>query len=210
MIKNILFDMGGVIFNQTTEKAFKLFREAGIDTDKYMGHHGQREFFLDLEMGRIDKAAFCREMSKAAGHSVDEKTAAKCWQGFFGGVPIERLVALKQLREKYHLGLLSNTNPFMMELTDSDKFSTEGKPISYYFDSMFLSYELKAYKPDSEIFIKSLEQDNLIPEETLFVDDSLSNIEGAKAVGLKTLHVPTNEDWVSKLNDFLAEDNRRG
>lgn len=48
MIKNIYFDMGGVIFDQNSEEAFRRFRSLGIDTDYYMGAYGQRDFFLDL------------------------------------------------------------------------------------------------------------------------------------------------------------------
>ncbi len=55
MIKNLLFDMGGVVFNQNTEEAFRRFRQAGIDTDYYMGKYGQKDFFLDLESGGCRK-----------------------------------------------------------------------------------------------------------------------------------------------------------
>ena len=65
MIKNILFDMGGVIFRQNSEEAFRRFREAGIDTGKYMGAFGQKEFFLDLETGAIDAETFCKKMAEA-------------------------------------------------------------------------------------------------------------------------------------------------
>lgn len=44
MIKNILFDMGGVIFRQNSEEAFRRFREAGVNTDEYMGEYGQKAF----------------------------------------------------------------------------------------------------------------------------------------------------------------------
>ena len=48
MIKNILFDMGGVIFRQNSEEAFRRFREAGVNTDEYMGEYGQQGVFLDV------------------------------------------------------------------------------------------------------------------------------------------------------------------
>lgn len=196
--------MGGVIFHQTTENAFQAFQASGIDTDKYMGRHGQKEFFLDLEMGRIGKEEFCKEMSQAVGHEVTQEEAAKCWQAFFGGVKPEILEALTELKKNYHVGLLSNTNPFMMELTDSENFSEEGKPISDYFDSMWLSYKLKAYKPSPEIYQKILTEGHFKPEETLFIDDSAANLEGAKQVGMHTLHVPTNEDWREAVREELG------
>ena len=206
MIKTLLFDMGGVIFTQTTEKAFEAFRNAGIDTERFMGRHGQREFFLDLEMGRIGKEEFCREMSKTVGREVSMEEAASCWQAFYGGVKQEILDALVELRKDYRIGLLSNTNPFMMDFTCSPDFSEAGKPISDFFDDMYLSYELKAYKPDAEIFEKVLEKGGLKPEETLFIDDAMSNIEGAAKVGIQGLHVPTNEDWRGILAERLRKE----
>ena len=70
MIKNILFDMGGVIFRQNSEEAFRRFREAGVNTDEYMGEYGQKGFFLDVETGKIDASEFCRRMAEAAGANL--------------------------------------------------------------------------------------------------------------------------------------------
>lgn len=195
--------MGGVIFDQDTEQAFRRFREAGIDTDKFMGKFGQRYFFLDLELGKIGEEEFCRRMSQETGHPVSHDEAAYCWQGFFRDTPVERLRTLLELKKKYHLGLLSNTNPFMMELTDSAALSSDGLPISHYFDSLFLSYEMHLYKPDREIYEEALRRDGMIAEETLFIDDSLKNVEGARALGIRGLHVPSNSDWRPYLLEFL-------
>lgn len=204
MIKNILFDMGGVIFIQDTPTAFERFRAAGIDTDFYMSAHGQKEFMLDFELGKIDMNQFCIEMAKAAGREyISKEEAQYCWQGFFKEAPIERLHALLELKERYHLGLLTNTNPCMMEFTDSEQLSADRLPISHYFHSLFRSYEMGLYKPDKEIYLMALERDGMLPEETLFVDDAIKNIEGACAVGIHGLHVPTNEDWRPALAEYL-------
>ena len=80
MIKNIYFDMGGVIFDQNTEEAFRRFRSLGIDTDYYMGVYGQRDFFLDLETGRIDADTFCQRVGEVVGHAVSrEQRATAGW-----------------------------------------------------------------------------------------------------------------------------------
>ena len=206
MIKNILFDMGGVIFRQDSEEAFRRFREAGLDPEKYMGAFGQKEFFLDVENGKIDADTFCRKMAEASGREhVSWEEAQHCWLGFLKDVPVERLHYLLELKKHYHVCLLSNTNPFMMSFTRSSKFSSDGKPISFYFDTLFCSYEMKAYKPDSEIFIKALDTDKMIADETLFLDDSMKNIVAAQRVGLQTLYVKTNEDWRDRLTLVLQQ-----
>ena len=192
--------MGGVIFRQDSEEAFRRFREAGLDPEKYMGAFGQKEFFLDVENGKIDADTFCRKMAEASGREhVSWEEAQHCWLGFLKEVPVERLHYLLELKKHYHVCLLSNTNPFMMSFTRSSKFSSDGKPISFYFDTLFCSYEMKAYKPDSEIFIKALDTDKMIADETLFLDDSMKNIVAAQRLGIQTLYVKTNEDWRARL-----------
>lgn len=198
--------MGGVIFRQDSEEAFRRFREAGLDPEKYMGAFGQKEFFLDVENGKIDADTFCRKMAEASGHEhVSWEEAQHCWLGFLKDVPVERLHYLLELKKHYHVCLLSNTNPFMMSFTRSSKFSSDGKPISFYFDTLFCSYEMKAYKPDSEIFIKALDTDKMIADETLFLDDSMKNIVAAQRLGIQTLYVKTNEDWRDRLTLVLQQ-----
>lgn len=198
--------MGGVIFRQDSEEAFRRFREAGLDPEKYMGAFGQKEFFLDVENGKIDADTFCRKMAEASGREhVSWEEAQHCWLGFLKEVPVERLHYLLELKKHYHVCLLSNTNPFMMSFTRSSKFSSDGKPISFYFDTLFCSYEMKAYKPDSEIFIKALNTDKMIADETLFLDDSMKNIVAAQRLGIQTLYVKTNEDWRDRLTLVLQQ-----
>lgn len=198
--------MGGVIFRQDSEEAFRRFREVGLDPEKYMGAFGQKEFFLDVENGKIDADTFCRKMAEASGREhVSWEEAQHCWLGFFRDVPVERLHYLLELKKHYHVCLLSNTNPFMMSFTRSSKFSSDGKPISFYFDTLFCSYEMKAYKPDSEIFIKALDTDKMIADETLFLDDSMKNIVAAQRLGIQTLYVKTNEDWRDRLTLVLQQ-----
>ena len=203
MIKNLLFDMGGVVFNQDTEEAFRRFRQAGIDTDYYMGAYGQKDFFLDLETGTIDDKEFCRRMSEVSGKTVSWDEAQHCWLGFFKGVPEERLRNLVTLRKHFHLCLLSNTNPFIMAYTRSSQFSESGKPITDFFDTLFCSYEMKCCKPDAEIFLKALQQDAMAPGECLFVDDSKKNCDAAEKLGFHTLCIESNADWMPQLTEIV-------
>lgn len=207
MIRNLIFDMGGVVFLQDSAEAFRRFREAGVDPAQYMGDYGQRGFFLDLEEGRIGRDEFCRRMAEAAGRSVvppDE--AMHCWMGFVTGVPAERLSALLELKEKYHVCLLSNTNPFVMSYMRSAAFSGDGHGIAHYFHSLFCSYELRACKPGAEIFRKALAADGMRAGECIFVDDSAKNVAAAESVGMRGLHVATNADWREPLASMLRDD----
>lgn len=207
MIKNILFDMGGVIFTQNNDEAFRRFRSIGVDTDYYMGAYGQKDYFLDLETGSVDDDEFCRRLSATVGRDVSWSEAQHCWLGFFDGVELQRLNNLVELRNRHRLCLLSNTNPFVMDFTRSRKFSQIGKPITDFFDSLFLSYEMKVCKPDKDIFLRALAADGMKADECLFVDDSAKNTDAAKAVGMHVLTVKTNEDWMPGVMCILAEVN---
>lgn len=206
MIKNILFDMGGIILILDSAESFRRFAGLGLNSEEYMGVYGQKDFFLDLESGKIDAAEFCRRLAETCGKkSISYEQAQNCWLGFIKEAPLDRLHDLLKLKDNYHLGLLSNTNPFMMDYIDSPRLSSEGKPISAYFDSLFLSYRMGICKPDPKIFEMALVADGMKADETLFIDDSMKNIRAAESVGMRTLHVPTNEDWMTPLQALLAE-----
>lgn len=198
--------MFGIVVTQDTAKALRLFSEAGLDTEQYMTAHGQKEFLLDFEKGEITLDEFCQRMAAACGRdSISADEATRCWQGFYAGVDTERLRSILKLREEYHVCLLSNINECMMKLTDSPRFSADGLPISHYFDSMFLSYQMHMYKPDAEFYLEACRRDGMNPAETVFIDDAIKNVEGARAAGLHAIHVPTNEDWRPHLAAFLQE-----
>lgn len=197
--------MGGILFIQNTTEAVRRFSSFGIDTDRYMGIYGQKDFFLDLEEGLIDCKEFCRRMALATGRDhITEEEASYCWLGYIDNVPVERLQALDELRKDYRLGLASNTNPFVMSYMNSPAISPEGRGISSYFDWLFTSYTMGVCKPGREYFEKAIEMGNLIPEETLFVDDSAKNVEGARACGIHGLHIPHNSDWRPTLRTYLS------
>jgi len=112
---------------------------------------------------------------------------------------------LLKLKEKYHVCLLSNTNPFVMGYADSPEFSPEGKPISFYFDTLFCSYEMGICKPDPEIFRKALAMDNMESGETIFIDDGLKNVQAAESVGIRSLHIAPDEDWMPRLEEITGQ-----
>lgn len=204
MIKNIIFDMGGVIFRQNTEEAFRRFQALGINTDYYMGAYGQKDFFLDVETGDIDAATFCRKMAEATGRElVSYEEAQHAWLGFMRDVPVERLHNLLELRKHYRLCLLSNTNPFIMDYMRSPRFSADGLPITHYFDALYCSYEMHAYKPNADIFKQALAAGGMKAEECIFVDDSVKNTDAARALGFCVLHVKPDEDWMEQLAQML-------
>ena len=204
MIKNIAFDLGGVVLALSYEQAVRRFEEVGLkDARQQLDAFEQRGIFGDLESGRITAEDFRRELSKMVGRQLTMDECYQAWHGYVDHVPKRNLAELLSLRERgYKVCLLSNTNPYMMQWAGND-FDGEGHPISYFFDALYLSYECKVMKPRREIFEMMLQGQKSTPEETLFVDDGRRNVEMAASMGMHTLCPQNNEDWTEALEAIL-------
>lgn len=205
MIKDIVFDFGGVLTLIDTDRALQRFRDLGIEKpEEYINAYLQSGPFFSLENGDITAGEFCDALSAIAGRTITYEQAKEGWMGFIVNVQTEFLEYLQQLRPRYRLSVLSNTNPFIQSWARSKEFTAQGKSLDDYFDMLFLSYKMKASKPSEEIYRKMLLQGNMKAEETLFVDDGIKNIEAARKMGINVLMVDNGEDWRKKLAEVLA------
>ena len=208
MIKTIIFDLGGVIITLDQSQAVRRFEKIGVDdVGERLNAYAQSGIFGDLEAGRITAEDFRHELSLLVGHEVTHEQCAYAWQGYAKEVPPRNLEALKRLRrEGYRVLLLSNTNPYMMEWVESERFDGCGHPISAYFDALYLSYQLKMMKPSEAIFREVLRQEKTFASEVLFVDDGPQNVAIASQLGMRTLRPENGEDWREMLFDILKEE----
>jgi putative hydrolase of the HAD superfamily len=208
MIKNILFDLGGVIMTIDQPQAVRRFKEIGLkDAETRLDPYTQKGIFGELEEGKIDAETFRLELSKMVGRELAHEECLYAWRGYCKEVPLRNLKALRRLRsEGYRLILLSNTNPYMMEWVESERFDGYGHPISAYFDALYLSYQLKMMKPSEAIFREVLRQEKTFASEVLFVDDGPQNVAIASQLGMRTLRPENGEDWREMLFDILKEE----
>lgn len=204
-IKNIAFDLGGVVLALSYENAVKRFEEIGLkDARNHLDAFHQHGIFGQLEDGSIGKEEFRKELSKLIGREITTEECYYAWHGYVENVPKRNLEALLELRaDGYKVCLLSNTNPYMMQWAQSTEFDGMGHSIDHYFDKLYLSYECKVMKPKAEIFQMMLEGQASTAEETLFIDDSPANCAAAEALGIRTLCPQNNEDWTEKLKAAL-------
>ncbi len=204
-IRNIIFDFGGVIITIDQQQAINRFREIGVtDADKRLDSYTQTGIFGELESGKINGEQFRTELEKLAGQPITHQDCCYAWQGYCKELPQRNLDCLTRLRTKgYKVILLSNTNPLMMEWAMSNDFDGKGNPIQSYFDFMYLSYECKMMKPEPALFQKVLRDENIRPEETLFVDDGELNIATAKQLGIQVFCPPNGSDWTKEIERFL-------
>lgn len=207
MVKTILFDMGGVVFVQDTTEAFRRFSEIGLDANSFLGDYGQKGIFLSLETGEITDEEFRMRLSRMVGRELTWDEVQHCWLGFIKSVPADRLDALEQLRKSYRICLASNTNPFIMAYTRSDRFSGDGRGIDAFFDKLYLSYEMGVCKPDEAFFREILSAEGIHPEEAIFIDDSRANVLAAESLGIKGLWIPPDSDFLPSLNTLLQKEN---
>jgi putative hydrolase of the HAD superfamily len=204
-VKNIVFDLGGVIVTLDQSLAVRRFEELGVkNAAQLLDPYTQTGIFGDLEIGKIGTDTFRRELSKIAGRELTYQDCCYAWQGYVGEVPERNLVALDKLRrEGYRLILLSNTNPFMMEFILSGRFDGKGRSLAQYVDTMYLSYQMKVMKPDETFFRRVLMSEKIIPSETLFVDDGPRNVAAASQIGIRTFCPENGSDWTNAIYDYL-------
>lgn len=205
MIKNIIFDFGGVIVTIDQQQAVRRFEEIGLkNAAECLDPYTQSGIFGDLEEGKITAEEFRVELSDMAGKELTFDDCKYAWTGYCKGLPKRNLQALRELKAKgYRLILLSNTNPFMMDWADSEYFDGMGNPVSSYFDSMYRSYEVKMMKPDEKFFHYVIDAEKINMDETLFVDDGPRNVAVAERIGIHTFCPENGKDWTAEIYKYL-------
>ena len=209
MIKNIVFDLGGVIFKIDKRQAIRRFNEVGFsDAASYLDAFTQVGIFGDLESGKISAEQFRCQLSELAGKQLSLEDCAYGWQGYAVELPQRNLDKLIELRQRgFRVSLLSNTNPFMMQWARSSAFDGRGHGLDHYFDALYLSYEMGIMKPERRIFEMMLQGEKAKPDETVFIDDSPHNIEVAASLGLYVLQPDNGGDWRGMLEDLISRCN---
>jgi putative hydrolase of the HAD superfamily len=191
-IKNIIFDLGGVILNIDYQLTSNAFKEIGLKSfDDYYSQKTQTSIFNDLETGKINTAQFVSELI-SLNPQMTEENILKAWNAMLLDLPISRIEILRNLSEKYRLFLLSNTNEIHIrafnEIIEKQYGSNVLVPC---FEKVYFSNEMGLRKPDEECFTLVLKENGLKASETLFIDDSIQHIVGAESCGIKTHFVDT-------------------
>ena len=201
MIRNLLFDLGGVIIDIERNRCVEAFEALGLqNADSYFGLYAQTGIFMAIEDGSIGVDAFHAALREKLPEGVTDYQIDTAFQKFIVGIPEHRLKALRDLRRKgYGIYLLSNTNPIMWRGVIAKEFGKEGLRREDYFDGMVTSFDARAAKPDEKIFRYTVEQLGILPEETLFFDDGKANVEAARALGFQAVLVEPGTEFTEYL-----------
>ncbi len=207
MIKNIIFDLGGVIITLDQPQAIRRFKALGLaDAEQRLNAYTQSGIFGDLERGHITADTFQTELGKLVGHDVTYEQCRHAWLGYCRELPQRNLDALVRLRREGHrLILLSNTNPFMMSWVFSREFDGRGHSLEHYMDACYCSYKMGVMKPDPQFFQRVLEAENIAPSDTLFVDDGPRNVAVASQMGIFTFCPENGVDWTQTIYKHINQ-----
>jgi len=194
-ITTIIFDLGGVLCDLDIDRCILNFKQLGLENfEHYLNNFGQSGFFMQLEKGLITAAEFRNDVRKLTSKPLIDTQINEAWNSFLVGIPTKKLDLIIELRKKFRVVLLSNTNIIHFPDTVARFFNFNGMSTSDYFDKCYLSYEMKMAKPDEEIFNALLEAEQVSANECLFLDDGQKNIEQAAKLGIQTYLVKTGED----------------
>jgi FMN phosphatase YigB (HAD superfamily) len=191
-IKNIIFDLGGIFIELDYFKTEKAFINLGITRfPKLYSQHFATPLFADLETGRITEEEFYNGFRKTADINLTNQQIKNAWNAMLLNFPPERLRWLKNIAKEYKIYLFSNTNIIHYNAVQKIFYENTGqKNFDDFFIKAYYSHDLEMRKPDPAAFREILKRENLAAAETLFIDDTPKNIEGAKQAGLQAILLP--------------------
>lgn len=210
-IKNIIFDLGGVVIDLKRNMAVEALDRLGIkDASSLLGEYEQKGPFLMLEKGEISSSELFDMLLPQCDKGTTCSDIRDAFEEFLRDLPVERLQMIDHLRDKgYKVFVLSNTNPLMYNHWINNAFRKDGKSINDYFDGIVTSFQERTCKPDPEIFKRVVERFNLKPEETLMLDDSEANVKSARSVGLNAIRImPDGKDSFMEVCNALLNGKR--
>ena len=207
-IKNIIFDLGGVILDIDETIVYKELEKLDISTLELARSKEFTELMSKFDTGIYTAPTFRKRM-KALVHQetmTDQKFDA-IWNAMLLDIPRERIEAIEKVKKHYKIFLMSNTNVIHYDLYVRDLQLRFGyHEFDETFHKSYFSFAEHLEKPDPRFFELILDHEGLLPEETLFIDDTEKNIKVAQSLGIRTYHI-SREELVRNLfeNGVLKE-----
>lgn len=194
MIDSIVFDFGDVFINLDKQATPLALKKLGLT--EWSSQIDSLNF--NFEKGLISRIDFLAGLNNLVPKASPEEVLA-AWNAVLLDFPMYRLEFLEELSKNYTLFLLSNTDSIHINHFKEKEGEVFYNRFYNCFEKVYFSYDLGKRKPDVEIFHYVISENNLIPEKTLFVDDNLDNIEGAKKIGLQVWHLQKGKEDVIEL-----------
>lgn len=203
-MKNIVFDLGGVLVELDLERSKQGFRELGMErVAGLLDAYHPAGMVAELEKGAISFHEACEQMRRLTGRTeISDECIAQTYTSMIAGVPVEKMRMVEALRRRgLRTYVLSNNNPASMEVIRR-LFTADGKRMEAYFDRLYISYEMHLLKPSEAIFRAMTTDSGMLPDETLFIDDSQTNVEAAARLGFAVYKPEPHEDFSHLFEEF--------
>ncbi len=195
MIKNFIFDFGGVLYQIDPKRTVEAFKKVSGDPEFLLKIKDLfRKHIAPLEKGEISHDEFRERTRHEYKLNVDDETFDKYWNITLIKMYDHSIQEVLKFKKLGRVILLSNTNP-----VHYNKFKDECSELFSLFEKLYFSFNLGMIKPQAEIFEYTLKDMDFKPGETVFIDDSESNIETASSLGIKTVHYKNKE----QLSDLI-------
>ena len=192
-LKNILFDLGGVILDLNVSATLERFLNLGFPKEllNYPENY-ETDIFFNYETGKTSTDEFRSAIRKSSGVNFSDKEFDEAWCAMLIGVPESRTRLLQPLSKVYNLYILSNTSELHMRHFNQMFHDTAGYKLSDVFTHGFYSHETGWHKPDPGAFKDVLKKAKIKASETLFLDDNIHNVKAAKELGFNVIHITEN------------------
>jgi len=189
-IRNILFDLGGVILDINVQATQQRFYEMGLPSI-FMNYpeNMTTDLFFRYETGKLDTGSFRNEVRRLSGLDVSDAAIDEAWTAMLVGIPSSRTNLLRRLSERYDLYMLSNTCPMHVPVFEKMFRDASGVSMQDLFKKIFYSFEIGYHKPDREAFEYVICDTGIVPEETYFLDDNIHNIKTSQELGFRAIHI---------------------
>jgi putative hydrolase of the HAD superfamily len=200
-IRNLLFDLGGVLIDVDYDRPVKAFEQLGVtDFSALYSQKNANDFFEKLETGHVTPEMFYVEMGKQCRPGTSRQQIKDAWVSILSDLRMPSIDYLEHLRRDYNLYLLSNTNAIHFEAIESNfQMETHCESIHQLFIKAYFSHQIGHRKPNEEAYRFVLEDSGILAEETLFIDDSPANMLPAQELGFKT-HLLMHEEKIESLS----------
>ena len=194
-IKNIIFDLGGVILDIDEEIVYQELGKLGINVSELAHSKAFMDIMSKFDTGIITAPTFRRKMKALLGlEKMTDQRFDGIWNAMLLDIPRERIEAIEQVKQHYRIFLMSNTNEIHYDLYVRDLQLRFGyNEFDALFHKSYFSFAEHLEKPDPRFFELILDHEGLVPEETLFIDDTAANIKVAKSLGIRCYHISRDE-----------------
>jgi len=194
----MLFDMGGVVLSVDFKDIFKAWAKLStLDESNFLSRFSLDEKYQQHERGTIDAAAFFQyQRDMYALEGTDSEIIAG-WNAIFGAEITQSLDAIDAISGSIPCYGFTNTNR-----THQVYWEAKFPRMHSTFEKLFVSSEIGLRKPDAEAFYYVLNEISVDPEELLFFDDSVENVEGASVLGIQTVLVTGPAAVLDALKQF--------